>query len=204
LRARLAIQFEKGYKSTLDWSQIQNTIAQVFALETAPRARGPEPRSPMSPAVVPPATSGLNLPATYTSTQAPTDQLQLNADYSFSLQQGGKTYQGTFTVNGNSLELTMSGSNSKSTATLQGDKLTDSGGQTWILQGGSTGASPDAGVLQNDDIIKMVKAGLDDGTITDKINSSKCRFDTSTDALIQLKQNGVSAEVTRAMIAAGK
>jgi hypothetical protein len=98
----------------------------------------------------------------------------------------------------------MSGSNSKSTATLQGDKLTDSGGQTWILQGGSTGASPDAGVLQNDDIIKMVKAGLDDGTITDKINSSKCRFDTSTDALIQLKQNGVSAEVTRAMIAAGK
>lgn len=62
----------------------------------------------------------------------------------------------------------------------------------------------DAGVLQNEDIIKMVKAGFDDTIIIAKVSVSKCQFDTSTDALIQLKENGVSAAVLKAMVGAGK
>jgi hypothetical protein len=48
----------------------------------------------------------------------------------------------------------------------------------------------------------MVKAGLDDTLIIAKISSSKCQFDTSTDALIQLKQSGVSAAVLKAIVSA--
>jgi hypothetical protein len=59
-------------------------------------------------------------------------------------------------------------------------------------------------VLQNQDIIKMVKAGLDEAIIVAKIGGSKCQFDTSTDALIQLKGSGVSAAVLKAMVGAGK
>jgi hypothetical protein len=57
----------------------------------------------------------------------------------------------------------------------------------------------DKNSLQNQDIIKMVKAGLDDSIILAKIKSSSCQFDTTTDTLIALKQNGVSAAVLRAM-----
>ena len=46
----------------------------------------------------------------------------------------------------------------------------------------------------------MVQAGFDDATILAKIGSSKCHFDTSTDALIHLKQSGTSAGVLKAMV----
>jgi hypothetical protein len=59
-------------------------------------------------------------------------------------------------------------------------------------------------VLQNQDVIKMAKAGFDDEIILAKIGSSKSEFDTSTDALIRLKESGVSATVMRAVLGAGK
>ena len=55
-------------------------------------------------------------------------------------------------------------------------------------------------VLQNQDIIKLIKAGLDDTLIIAEFGSSKCQFDTSTDALIQLKESGISAAVLKAML----
>jgi hypothetical protein len=58
---------------------------------------------------------------------------------------------------------------------------------------------PSKGLLQNDDILKMAKAGLDDSIIIAKIKSSNCQFDTAPDTLIGLKQNGVSSAVLRAM-----
>jgi hypothetical protein len=59
-------------------------------------------------------------------------------------------------------------------------------------------------MLKNEDIVKMAKAGLDDALIIAKIASSKCQFDTSIDALIQLNQSGVSAAVLKAIMGAGK
>jgi hypothetical protein len=156
---------------------------------------GPTPAAvPAPPQVVP-----LRFPASYSSSQNPADKLQLNADNTFSLQEGGQAYQGTFAANGNTLELNISGG-SKTTATIQGNNLTDGSGQVWVLgerPARSAGGEP---VLQNQDIIKLVKAGLDDTLIIAKIGSSKCEFDTSTDALIQLKESGINAAVLKAML----
>jgi len=57
--------------------------------------------------------------------------------------------------------------------------------------------------LTNDDVIKMVQVKLGDGVIIAKIKSSACKFDTGTDALIKLKQAGVSDSVMQAMTEAG-
>jgi hypothetical protein len=146
----------------------------------------------------------LRLPATYVSAQAPADQLRLNADNSFSLQAGGETYHGTFVVNGDTVELNIRETGDKTTAKIQGSNLTDSNGQAWIQREQSVSSAPDETTLRNEDIIKMVKAGLDDAILIAKIGSSKCQFDTSTDALIQLKKSGVSAAVLKAILAAKK
>jgi hypothetical protein len=145
----------------------------------------------------------MRLPSTYVSAQAPADQLELNADNTFSLQEGGQNYRGTFAANGNALEITLS-DGTKNTVTIQGNNLTDSSGQTWVLREQPAQAASGGAVLQNQDIIKMVKAGLDEAIILAKIGGSKCQFDTSTDALIQLKGSGVSAAVLKAMVGAGK
>jgi len=76
----------------------------------------------------------LHLPATFVSAQTPTDQLQLNADNSFSLQEAGQTYRGTFAINGNSLEITIPDTNTKTTMTIQGSNLTDPSGRIWALR----------------------------------------------------------------------
>ena len=75
-----------------------------------------------------------NLPSTYARAETPADQLQLNADNSFSLQEAGQTYHGTFSVSGDTLELRISETNTNTTATIQGSSLTDSSGQTWVLR----------------------------------------------------------------------
>jgi hypothetical protein len=65
-----------------------------------------------------------------------------------------------------------------------------------IARGGQgAGAAP----LNNDDVTKMVQAKLPDGVIVAKIKSSSCKFDTSLDALIKLKQVGISDAVMQAM-----
>jgi len=58
--------------------------------------------------------------------------------------------------------------------------------------------------LRNEDIIKLTKAGIDDATIVAKVATSKCQFDTSPDALIGLRQSGVSSAVLRAMVMAAR
>jgi len=147
----------------------------------------------------PPPPQQLKLPATFTSTQSSTDQLQLNADNSLSLQVAGQSYHGTFSLDGNTLKLAIA-QIGNSTATLDGNKLTDSSGQTWVLQDKSAvPIPPGEAALRNQDIIDLVKAGIDDATILAKIASSKCQFDTSTVALINLKKSGVSAAVLKAM-----
>jgi hypothetical protein len=52
-------------------------------------------------------------------------------------------------------------------------------------------------ILQNEDVAKMAKAGFDDVIIITKSAVPNASFDTSTDALIQLKQTGVSAAVIK-------
>src|SRR5215204_5821314 len=56
--------------------------------------------------------------------------------------------------------------------------------------------------LTNDDIVKMFGAGLAESTIIQVIQKVPSNFDTSPDALIKLKQQGVTAKVIEAMVAA--
>ena len=55
--------------------------------------------------------------------------------------------------------------------------------------------------LNNDAVIKMVKAGLSDDVIVSTVNSTPGTYDTSADALIALKTAGVSDKIVGAMIA---
>ncbi len=199
VRAAVSFQFQKGFVGSMDVKQVRNTIDAVFGIDTPSAPVIADPGPPPPAPVVP-----LKLPATYVSAQTQTDQLQLKADNSFSLQEGGQPFHGNFAVNGNNLELHIIESDTKTTATIQGNNLTDSSGQTWVLRVSSAGTAPAAAMFQNEDVIKMAKAGLDDTIIIAKIGGSKCQFDTSPDALIRLKQGGVSAAVLKAMLAAGK
>ena len=51
--------------------------------------------------------------------------------------------------------------------------------------------------LTNQSIMEMVKAGLSERVVIAKIRTSPTSFDTSTDALIALKKNGVSVLVSK-------
>lgn len=57
--------------------------------------------------------------------------------------------------------------------------------------------------LNNDSIIKMVKAGLSDEVVIASINGSPGQYVTSPDALIALKQAGVTDKVITAMVTKG-
>lgn len=57
-----------------------------------------------------------------------------------------------------------------------------------------------AETITNDDIIRMAKAGLSADTIELKIRYSDTSFDTSTDALIALKEAGVADATIRTII----
>ena len=53
--------------------------------------------------------------------------------------------------------------------------------------------------MNNDSVIKLVKAGLSDDLIVSTINSQAGKYDTSTDGLIALKTAGVSDRVVTAI-----
>lgn len=55
-------------------------------------------------------------------------------------------------------------------------------------------------ILTNKNVVEIAKAGLGNNIIIAKINSSTCKFDLSTSALIDLKKQGVSPEVISAMM----
>ena len=54
--------------------------------------------------------------------------------------------------------------------------------------------------LNNDSVIKLVKAGLSDDLIVSTINAQAGKYDTSTDGLIALKIAGVSDKVVAAIV----
>lgn len=58
-------------------------------------------------------------------------------------------------------------------------------------------------VLENSDVIEMVKAGLSEEVVASKIKSSKTRFDTSAAQLVKLKEGGVSDTLVMVMIETG-
>jgi hypothetical protein len=68
----------------------------------------------------------------------------------------------------------------------------------------SVGTPALAETLDNSAVVALVKVGLGDEAVIAKIDSSATQFDTSTDALISLKNAGVSSAVIAAMIQSGR
>src|SRR5262245_52828149 len=58
-------------------------------------------------------------------------------------------------------------------------------------------------VMTNETVIQMVKAGFSEGVILAKMRSSQTKFDTRTDALIELKKAGVPEKVMQAIVSGG-
>ena len=58
-----------------------------------------------------------------------------------------------------------------------------------------------AAPMTNDDVIKMVKGGLNDATVVQAIEGAEPGFDTSPDGLVKLKQGGVSDAVIQRILA---
>lgn len=63
-------------------------------------------------------------------------------------------------------------------------------------------AQPTEEIMTNEEVITLAKAGLSPSIIVGKIRSGKSNFDMSTDALIRLKQSGVSDDIVAAMLEA--
>ena len=155
------------------------------------------------PTIAPPALGSL-----YVSAQNQADRLQLNPDGSFSLQEGGQPFSGAYSVTGTTLKLHIVELQKDAEIAINGDSLTVNGAENWVQTAqppdstaGSKGSTEKASgsVLQNQDIIKMAQAGLDDSIIISKIKSSRCQFDTAPDTLIELKKSGISSAVLKAM-----
>jgi hypothetical protein len=64
------------------------------------------------------------------------------------------------------------------------------------------GSPPKSSLLTNAEIVKMVKAGLQESTILSVIAANDSDFDVSVDGLLALKEAGVSGPVMDAMLAA--
>jgi outer membrane lipoprotein SlyB len=58
-----------------------------------------------------------------------------------------------------------------------------------------------AAPMSNDDVIRMVKGGLNDTTVMQAIDGAEPNFDTSPDGLVKLKQGGVSDAVIQRILA---
>lgn len=58
-----------------------------------------------------------------------------------------------------------------------------------------------AAPMTNDDVIKLLKAGLSEETVLQAIQGAEPRFDTSPDGLVRLKQGGVSDKVIQQVMA---
>jgi hypothetical protein len=122
-RAALTFQFPQGYVDIANIHQIVDTIGEVFTVA----------------APAPAQLSGL-----FVNSRNRADQLQLNADGSFSLTERGRSYTGRFSVHESRLVLMMSETGTSTIATVQGGKVVDSGGQVWV-QAAATGDATQAG-----------------------------------------------------------
>ena len=151
-------------------------------------------------------------PGKYVNKDNATQYIELKSDKSFFLKENG-SHSGKYEVNGNVLTIVL-GNGQSARANFKGNTVIDELGKVWVKQNSEpatntsssqTSASTSSSsteILTNVDVIRMVKAGLPDSVIIAKIKSSKCKFDTSTDGLVKLKQAGLSNPVLQAVVEA--
>lgn len=131
--------------------------------------------------------------------------LHLNPDGTFALTEEGRNYTGTWKIKGTVLTLTIGGRRVR--ASVVGETFVDAQNKYWVKQqppsttSNSQKNAPAAHTaFANADVIQLTNAGMPDDVIIQKIRTCNCELDTSTPALIQLRQAGVSSAVMTAMM----
>jgi hypothetical protein len=117
-RASLTFQFPLGYVDITNIKQIEEAIGEVFTVA--------EP--------APPQVSGL-----FINSRNRAEQLQLNGNGLFSLTEGGRSYTGRFSVHESRLVLMVAETGTSAIATIQGGKILDNDGKTWVQAASAAG-----------------------------------------------------------------
>jgi hypothetical protein len=136
----------------------------------------------------------------YVSKSNSRDFLDLSPNGMYSLSHDGKSIGGSYTVQGDKLNLTFQQNNKSLTISLRfvNDTIVDPDGVVWEKQADPQKSAP--AQLTIDQIIQMAGAKLPDDVIIATIRKSASKFDLTPDALIKLKNAGVSDAVLRAMM----
>lgn len=151
-------------------------------------------------------------PGKYIRENQKEEYFELKPNGTLNLHQGGKDYEGQYEVAGNIITFVLGKHRVVSRGKVQSGIIIGPRGDRYVKEGGApetlssplpapvTSSAPiSPEILTNAEVIRMVAAKLPESLIITKIRSSTCKFDTSTDALIRLKQAGVSDSVLQAM-----
>jgi hypothetical protein len=126
-RANVAFQFQKGFVNPANVKQIEDTIAELLAV-VPPGANSNGNATQAVPSVpVPPRLGPL-----YVSSQNSADRIQLNGDNTFSLQEGGQSFSGTYLITGTTLKLHIVELQKDVNIAIQGNRLIVNGEEVWI------------------------------------------------------------------------
>ena len=125
--------------------------------------------------------------------------IELKPDGTFYAQDGDTIYTGKYDVKNNEVICVISNSNLGFNFRINGDTLINTDGKNFIKTNNDSQENKSTETLTNEDIVKMVKAKLSNKIIIAKIHKADCKFDTTTDVLIKLKQSGVNDEIIQVM-----
>jgi hypothetical protein len=126
-RANVAFQFQKGRVNPANLIQIEETIAELLAVVSpVTKSQGDATRSEGNS----PAAAGLG--PVYVNSQNGADRLQLGSDMTFSLQEGGQSFSGTYSVAGSTLMLHIVQLQKDVDIAMQGNRLIVNGEEVWI------------------------------------------------------------------------
>lgn len=128
-RASIAFQFQKRFVNPSNLKQIQGAVAELLAM--APPDTKPIMSSAQGGPVPPPPRLG----SLYISAKDTADRLQINTDVSFSLQEGGQSFNGTYAVSGATLKLHIVQLQKDVDIEIQGDRLIVNGDEAWNQPG---------------------------------------------------------------------
>lgn len=143
-----------------------------------------------------------SLAGKYIKKGKPTDYIEFKSNGTFSGWEYGMAQKGNFRLDGNAVIMNLGGV-LEIKGDISGDTITwESDNSVYVKEGSAAASSISSDVLTNSDVLKMIEAKLPDSIIIAKIRTSACKFDTSTDALIKLKQAGVSDAIIQAMVEA--
>jgi hypothetical protein len=138
-RVGVSFQFPKGFLVTATADAVQDAISHVFTVDTSANTGS-------GPAVAAPTQAGITgrpspttLGSLYVNSQNSADRLKLNADGSFSLQEGGQAFNGTYLVDGATLRIHILQLGKDVDITIRGSALIVNGQEVWDQQPESTG-----------------------------------------------------------------